>query len=480
MQMLARGRLWMPAHPLAEFFESFQVIERPVYASMYFPGTALMYVPTVWLRLPFWVGPALASGIIVALMYRVVAGFSDRLDGLLAALLLLSLMRFRYLSLIVMSQTTMLLLGLAMVWAYQRWRARPSNAWALVLGVLIGWAAITRPLDALIYAIPVAIGMACDLLGQSWRKWLSTGALVVLGAAPFLSIQLIADKGITGEWLKTPYRLNAERNSPELVLGFSGLDPAFRPHSDLPQKQAYFEQSSIPAAAKHQSQSLFRIWLKERLPLLIAVTLPTSALVVFAPIGVVGLRRRAWMLAAVLPLFILGYALFPYLLEHYCVVAAPGVIMLVVAGGRVITNLTGRGRAGVGTFVTLAIAGIAISQLPELDRAIRDDAFKLPIMVYSHKYLPTQVRMPALVLFTYRPGASIHEEPVYNESVAWPDDAEIIRAHDLGPVRSQALIDYYAKLQPNRHVYILDRGNLDLRYYGTAAEFSRRIATTQP
>jgi hypothetical protein len=33
MRMLARGRLWMPAHPLADFFDSFYLIVRPVYAS---------------------------------------------------------------------------------------------------------------------------------------------------------------------------------------------------------------------------------------------------------------------------------------------------------------------------------------------------------------------------------------------------------------------------------------------------------------
>ena len=40
MQMLARGRLWMPQHPLADFFDTFYVLVRPKYASMYFPGAA--------------------------------------------------------------------------------------------------------------------------------------------------------------------------------------------------------------------------------------------------------------------------------------------------------------------------------------------------------------------------------------------------------------------------------------------------------
>src|SRR5206468_3678205 len=39
---LAAGHLWMPKHPLADFFDSFQLIVDPVYASVYFPGNALL------------------------------------------------------------------------------------------------------------------------------------------------------------------------------------------------------------------------------------------------------------------------------------------------------------------------------------------------------------------------------------------------------------------------------------------------------
>src|ERR1700722_5949128 len=45
---LAHGRLRMPSHPLAAFFDSFQLIVHPVYASIYFPGTAMLYVPGIW------------------------------------------------------------------------------------------------------------------------------------------------------------------------------------------------------------------------------------------------------------------------------------------------------------------------------------------------------------------------------------------------------------------------------------------------
>jgi hypothetical protein len=68
-----------------------------------------------------------------------------------------------------------------------------------------------------------------------------------------------------------------------------------------------------------------------------------------------------------------------------------------------------------------------------------------------------------------------HVEPVYNADVAWPDDAPVIRAHDLG-VRNRALFAYYGRVAPDRRVYRYDRiergGEPVLTYLGTAGELA--------
>jgi hypothetical protein len=73
---------------------------------------------------------------------------------------------------------------------------------------------------------------------------------------------------------------------------------------------------------------------------------------------------------------------------------------------------------------------------------------------------------------------SVHAEPVYNVDVAWPDDARVIRAHDLGPERDRALFAYYARVSPDRAVYVYDRakgfGPDALTYLGTAKELHDR------
>ena len=122
MRMLAHGRLWMPPLPaqIADFFESFHIFVKPVYASIYFPGAALMYLPAIWFDLPYWLAPLIVAGACCALIYLVVSELLDGVSGILAAILLLSLQWFRYLAMMVMSHSVMLLLGLAIVWSWLR------------------------------------------------------------------------------------------------------------------------------------------------------------------------------------------------------------------------------------------------------------------------------------------------------------------------------------------------------------------------
>jgi hypothetical protein len=63
---------------------------------------------------------------------------------------------------------------------------------------------------------------------------------------------------------------------------------------------------------------------------------------------------------------------------------------------------------------------------------------------------------PAVVLIRYHPGDDFFREPVYNWDVPWPDDAPVIRAHDLGPARDGEIFEYYARRQPDRNFYLFD------------------------
>jgi hypothetical protein len=480
MQMLARGRLWMPQHPLADFFETTHVLVKPVYAAIYFPGTALMYVPAVWAGLPTWLPPAIVSGAAVGLLYRVVTELIDGIAGALAALLLLSLSSFRYLSLIVMSHTVMVFLALAVVWAWLRWReateraARTAAPWALALGALVGWMLITRPVDAIAYGAPLGIAFVLDLRRLPWRRAVTTVALASAAATPFLALQVALDVGVTGHPFTTPYRVYVDEFNPLISYGFHRFDPAVRPRSALLQKQEYYDQLLVPEILAHRPDRIVGTWLRERFPRMATIALPSTALLVLLPAALLALTtrpRRA--LAAVLPMFVALYAVFTFLLPHYVVVVAPAVFFLVLLGRQAIASAWPR----VDAFSALAVAALAVPFFPELNSRVVDDPFDMPTMVYSHLSLPQLVKPPAIVLFRYRGGGNVNEEPVYNESVAWPDDAPIIRAHELGPGRDRELFQYYAARQPARRVYVFDRRTAELRDLGTVAELAAGNAT---
>lgn len=99
VQLLSRGMLSAPQHPLADHLETFFVFVKPVYAALYFPGTALLYTPLHALGLPPWLFSSLMAAALVATTYRIGTAWFCHSTGLAAALLVLSCDQLRFLSL---------------------------------------------------------------------------------------------------------------------------------------------------------------------------------------------------------------------------------------------------------------------------------------------------------------------------------------------------------------------------------------------
>jgi hypothetical protein len=495
MRMLARGRLWMPQHELADFFDSFYLLAHPVYASQYFPGTAMLFVPALWLGLPPWIGPLIVAAAIVGLIYRIIAETLDHSGaGLLAAFLAVSLSWYRMHSIMLMSQLPTLLMGLIMIWAWLRWRVARHRVWLLLLiGVAAGWAAITRPLDALCFAVPVGIAILAELRSQP-RRLLAAAALIVVGAIPFLAIQAVLNHGVSGSWTRSPFSVYADRDMPGTSYGFHPLDPAARPQSVIVQKQLGFQYWTRPFIERHQPGRIVEDWWRNRLPLIADVTLPARGLLVLLPVGVMGLfvrragegepgrgqpgserceydRRPAWVLLATLALFLLGYVGYTFFLEHYALVIVPAIALLVLAAIRTIGGCWPRARLPLAA----AVVALGITNLPEVNRQVSDEPFHAKWMAALHEASETH----AIVLFAFDIAAAdpdrvmkISQEPVYNTDVAWPDDAPLIRAHDLGAARNAELYRYYARIAPDRMIYRISRRTGEMTQLGTARELA--------
>ncbi|HEX4794826.1 MAG TPA: hypothetical protein VH370_13590 [Humisphaera sp.] len=474
-QILAEGHLWMPAHPLAKFFESFYLFTTPVYTPNYFPGTAMLHVPGVWMGLPYFAIPLCIAGATAALLYLVVTKLLDGVSGILAVLVLVSVRIFRMLSLMEMSHAAMLMWELLFFWLWLAWRENPKARWIWLAGAVAGWAAITRPVDAACIVLPLSLGWGFDLIKRQGARGVATALVMAsLAAAPFIAIQLALDYGVTGHVLHSPLGEYDHKYFQNEGLGFHKPDPNFRPPVALPQFQLIYRYFLYPMMAIYTPADAFTEFFRDRLPTAVNAMIASSFLLPLLAAGVLGLRTRARAaFCAIAPLFMLAMVFYFIFLDHYCATMVAGIIVLMLLGAEVI--VTGfKSIPQLRIAVPLAIAGLAILGLPGISGRIEYSTRNRATMEMNYHSIPTEVELPAIVLFRFdTPNlGAFHEEPVYNWDVAWPDQAQIIRAHDLGDQNIE-LFRYYAAKQPDRHVYIFDRGDFTLKSLGRVADLAQ-------
>jgi hypothetical protein len=480
MQLLAHGHLWLPAHPLADFFETFHVFVKPVYAPLHFPGTSLLYTPAVWLHLPPWVQPWIVASIIVGLVYLIITELVDGAAGLLAAIVMLSLASFRYVSVMVISNPVAMLFGLLMVWSWLHWRRQPQPRparWAIAIGLFAGFAAITRPPDAICFAIPVGIVMLLDLRRSPWRERMIAIGLPIAAALPFLALQVLFDHGVTGHWLRTPHDLYSSTFNPGVNYGLRNPDLTQRPQTTLLQKQQYYDWFVKPYVALHRPDQMGEVIFGRWFPAGVRATLPAPALLALVPVGLLGLTsRRRILFAALLPLGFALYTLSVMISAYYLLFVAPAVLLCVLLGMRQVELAWPGARQFIAPGLALFVLAFAFTALPEVQGEDLDVILRTPTLELARQKL-AEIHEPAIVLFKYRSGDNFHEEPVYNTEFPNPDDAPIIRAHDLG-ARNVDLVRYYAQHQPERAVYRFDRRLRTLVRLGNVKDLAIGDATT--
>jgi hypothetical protein len=286
----------------------------------------------------------------------VIGELLDGAAGIVAALLVPTIQMFRLNTIEPLSHTALLMLGLLTTWTWLCWRRTSRGpAMTAIVGAAMGWALITRPLDALCYVLPIGVAMLLDLRGQSvrWVRVLGAGAL---GAAPLLALQGFLNVGVTGSLFKTPAALYAEREWPGLNwTGFTKVEPNPEPASSLPEKHDLYVEMIRPAIAAHRPDNVLKAWIPHRIGVIAIATLPNSLLVIPFMAGVLGmwakrwwiLSDRRWVVFLALPLFVVAYAINPFLLPWYPLTVVPAVLMMVMASFRLAERLWPRAAASV-------------------------------------------------------------------------------------------------------------------------------------
>ena len=484
---LARGRLWYPQHPLADFFESFHTFVKPVYASIYWPGTALMNVPGEWLHLPVYAAPLAIYGGCVAATYLLATRLVDGTAALAAALMAAAVFDWNDFATREMAHLPVTLLAATMFLAWLRWRESPTPgrrlAWVAVVGAAAGWAAITRPVDAVAFALPVGLCLLAGLAAR--RRWRELAPTVLVGVAaglPFLALLAVQNRGITGNVLEPAYVEYLRQSQPGSAFGgpFGGDDSATTttlvPATTLPQKLDYYHGwlGGMREAYDRQQQLGLGRATVERLPMLFLVALAGRSFYAWMLLGLfaaTALYRTArpalLVLAGVVPLFAVLYSFNPYFLSSYALPLGLVLVPLSAAGMRALEESGGpRLRPYLVTLLTGGVAVWAVVYAVAYPWG-RYQAWNM-VAFRSYTVPAALDHGRALVLSRYTPGDpnGVHFEPVYNSDVPSPDAARILWAHDLGPARDGEILRYYAARQPDRAVYLLVRPEMALHPLG--------------
>lgn len=338
-RLFAAGK-WTDSAPIPEFFEQPHVLVAPRMAAKYGPGYALMLVPGIWLDRPGLmpvIALAITGMLIFVLGRRVVSAWV----GILAWLVWLGLtgptttFRPSY-----FSETLTGALWLAGWWALLRWRDERRVGYLLVVAACTGWMAITRPLTAVGFGMPV--GAAVLWLTWQRRAWSQLASALAVGICCLGVIPLWSAR-TTGNWRITPLMLYTKQYMPYDVPGFGIHDhPATRERSpEIACFESVFGTGNRRHALVEVPKALFE---RTRMVLAAFFNDRRHGLILFAALGVLASPiELGFMLLTCVVLF-LSYATYAhgagwtvYYLETQSVCAllvAAGVWVVIAAIGR--------------------------------------------------------------------------------------------------------------------------------------------------
>jgi hypothetical protein len=425
-RLFAAGK-WADSAPIPEFFEQPHVLVTPRLAAKYGPGNALMLVPGIWLDRPGLM-PVLALAITGALIFVLGRRTVSAWMGIFAWMIWLGLVppvttfRPSYFSEILTEG-----LWLGAWWALLRWRDRERGGYLVLAAACIGWMAITRPLTAVAFAVPVGV----VVLWFSWRRrsWSQFGAALVTGTA-FLSLIPLWSARTTGDWRVTPLMLYTDQYMPYDVVGFGLRDrpplrnapPEISCFADMyASEHRWHTPGMIPSAFLAEGRAAADAFFTER----------RRGLIFFAVIGVLASPLELGFALSTCILLLLAYTTFAYSpgWTVYALETQPACALLAAAGIWVASSAIGHrwgqsaairsGRApGVqlASWCMLALVLLAIRPTKDATMRVRDakTGGDLPHHLFRHAVdsLPGEKK---IVFVRYPKGEGCQQNLIEND-----------------------------------------------------------------
>jgi hypothetical protein len=470
---LAHSRLTNPTPPMWIHFETFHVIMRPTYASMYPPaqGVSLALGQALG-RQPF-LGVCLSVAIMCTAICWMLQGWFSPGWALLGGLIAVAR------------------LGVFSYWADSYWGgAMAATGGALVLGALrrimrserrrdallmgIGLAILanSRPYEGLIFSLPAAAALFIWFVRRKGPSFSTSIRRVIVP----LSLALVLAAGATGYycWRVTgnPFRLpqQVDRDTYAVAPYFLWQSPRPEPvyhHKEL--RDFYLHNELNFYLGLHNSENLISALIVRTVQLWCfylgpALTLPLLLSISTLPLGFrakrCGWDARFLLLAGMVS--IAGLAVEVFFFPHYAAPMTCLIFAFLLMAMRRLRRWEWRGRP-IGVSLTRAVPVICLVML-----VLRAGAAPLHLSL-APDWPPTWYNLPPvktdrariqavldrqsgehLVIVRYQPQSQSKYDWVYNEADI--ESAKIVWARDMGRAANRELIDYFN----HRHAWLVE------------------------
>jgi hypothetical protein len=451
----AHGRLANPQHPMWLSLETFHISSWPTYSSIFPPAQGMALALGEILGNP-WIGVLLSEGAMCAAIVWMLQGWVAPRWALLGGML--ALLNLGIVSYWINSYWggAMAAIGGALVlgaWPRIQRKARVRDSLILGLGVAI--LANSRPLEGLIFCLPVAAALLIWLARESSPQLRVTGPRVV---APLITVLMITGAftgyynwRVTGNPLLLPHSLNfkAYYSTPLFIWG--KLRPPL--HYNNRQFEEYYngwQRNNFRGSAR----DIFRVsWEKVRAypsAFLWAGSLP---ILIASPL----VFRDRKMRLLLLELAVCGVGLFlvVYSMPHYAAPLTCVIYALLVQAIRHLRTIRWKGQPVGIAWSRMAITLLLAVTAFNLYHVVRhpndpyawswDKGHNGDARVRIEQLLAGQPGKQ-LILVRYAPNHNSHGEWVYN--FADIDAQRIVWARELGTEQDRKLLAYFNDRQP--------------------------------